>query len=57
MTARGANGRVRPERRALRGPSARRQHGADGQHQPDHALQPGARLQQVLRQEGEGEAQ
>lgn len=27
------------------------------QHQPHHALQPGARLQQVLWEEGEGEAQ
>lgn len=29
----------------------------NGKHQPHHALQPGARLQQVLREEGEGEAQ
>lgn len=29
----------------------------NGQHQPHHALQPGACLQQVLWEEGEGEAQ
>ena len=30
---------------------------ANRQHQPHHALQPGARLQQILWEEGEGEAQ
>lgn len=29
----------------------------NGEHQPHHALQPGARLQQILWEEGEGEAQ
>lgn len=29
----------------------------NGQQQPHHALQPGARVQQILWEEGEGEAQ